>query len=393
MSKQWKMRLANFCIRAYRLLGTGTKAARAPVHEQQFSRIVVFSTTALGDFMLNTPAIRALRARYPDAGITLVANPRNRDLVSACRYVNDIVFWDHKAKSLVATIWRLRKRKPQLAVILHSKAPYDLIAAVFAGCSCLFKNIYDGEPPGQERWLDAATWTRDEGHLIQSKLDLVGHLGCDTSDTEMFAPVRPAVAVSPGHRVIGFQLGASQPIRCWPIGHFVKLAKGLLAEADDAVIALIGSDKEKGLADELMAGLTPQERQRVVSYVGRTSLPTLLSVIQGMKVLVTGDTGPLHLAIALKVRTISLFATASPTKTGPYQDKALHKVLRAAIDSRALTEVERMHPMALIEVDEVLGSVIDLLRGAEPLPRPSSPEHARHAARAARPEMALQAVS
>ncbi|SPS01118.1 glycosyltransferase family 9 protein [Cupriavidus taiwanensis] len=390
MSKQWKVWLANLCIGLYRAL-CPRPGASGP--GQSFSRIVVFSTTALGDFMLNTPAIRALRVRYPDADITLVANPRNRDLVSACQYVNHMVFWDHKAKSVVATIWRLRKRRPQLAVILHSKGPYDLIAAVFAGCSYLVKNIYDDELPGQERWLDAATWTRNEGHLIQSKLDLVGHLGCDTTNTEMFLPVRPAIGGPSAKIIIGFQLGASQPVRCWPIEHFVALAKALLAETENAMIALIGSDKEGSLATRFMAGLTPQERQRVVNHVGQTTLVTLVTVIHGMKVLVTGDTGPLHLAIALKVRTVSLFATASPKKTGPYQDKALHKVLRAPLDLRAPTGVERVHPMASIRVDEVLRSVIDLLRGATPVPPQSLPEDPRHARRTARPEMAVQAVS
>ncbi|MDK3022002.1 glycosyltransferase family 9 protein [Cupriavidus taiwanensis] len=392
MSKQWKVRLANLCIGAYRFLSISPRARRSPVHDQRFSRLVVFSTTALGDFMLNTPAIRALRNRFPDASITLVANPRNRDLVSACPYINDVVFWDHKARSIVATIWRLRKRKPQLAVILHSKAPYDLIAAVFAGCSYLFKNIYDDELPGQERWLEAATWTRDKGHLIQSKLDLVGHLGCDTSNTEMFVPVRPVIGGSPANTVIGFQLGASQPIRCWPIEHFIKLAKALLAEAEDTAIALIGSDKERSLEARFMAGLTPQERQRVISHVGRTTLPTLLTVIQRMKVLVTGDTGPLHLAIALKVRTVSLFATASPKKTGPYQDLALHKVLHVAMDWRQLAEAGRPHPMALITVDEVLRSVVASMRGAEPGHPRLLPAHARPVQRTARQEVAALAV-
>ncbi|SOZ09002.1 glycosyltransferase family 9 protein [Cupriavidus taiwanensis] len=393
MSKQWKVWLANICIGAYRLLSIGPKATCPPVHEQRFGRLVVFSTTALGDFMLNTPAIRALRNRYPDASITLVANPRNRDLVSACPYIDDFVFWDHKAKSIVATIWRLRKRKPQLAVILHSKAPYDLIAAVFAGCSYLFKNIYDDELPGQERWLEAATWTCDEGHLIQSKLDLVGHLGCDTSNPEMFAPVRAVTSGSPGSIVIGFQLGASQPVRCWPIEHFIRLAKALLAEAGDIEIALIGSDRERSLENALLSGLTVQERQRVVSYVGRTTLPTLLAVIQRMKVLVTGDTGPLHLAIALKVKTVSLFATASPRKTGPYQDMALHKVLHVAMDRRQLAGAERLHPMAYIQVDEVLHAVMASMRGAETGYPQLVPATARAVQRTAREEVAVLAVS
>ncbi|WP_354675388.1 glycosyltransferase family 9 protein [Cupriavidus alkaliphilus] len=376
MSKQWKVWLANLCIGLYRAL---CPKPRASGPSQSFSRIVVFSTTALGDFMFNTPAIRALREKFPNARITLVANPRNRDLVSGCHFVDDVIYWDHKAKSLVATIRSLRRRRPELAMILHSKAPYDVVAATLAGCTYVFKNIYDDEQPGLERWLAGATRTCDAGHLIQSKLNLVGQLGCNTTNAEMFVPVRPASASSPRKTIIGFQLGASQPVRCWPVGHFVQLARSLLAESDETRIALIGSDKESLLANHLLAALTEPERQRVVNYVGRTSLPELLGAIQGMAVLVSGDTGPLHLAIALKVRTVSLFATACPTKTGPYQDQALHKVIRLPADAAAVTTALQPSPMSLIAVEDVRQAVVHAIRGAGLQDRPRLPDAGRTA--------------
>ncbi|MFX6793980.1 hypothetical protein ABTH15_19360, partial [Acinetobacter baumannii] len=79
-----------------------------------------------------------------------------------------------------------------MAITLHSKAPYDVVAAVLSGCDHVFKNIYEDEPTGMERWLTGVTWTRGEAHIIQSKLDLVALLGCDTTNREMSVPVLPA---------------------------------------------------------------------------------------------------------------------------------------------------------------------------------------------------------
>lgn len=366
MSKQWKVWLAHACIGTYRFLRSGT-SSRPLDRDCEFERIVVFSTTALGDFMFNTPAIRAIRARYPHAKITLVCNPRNNDLVSGWRCVDEVIYWDHRAKSLPWIIWRLRRSRPQVAVTLHSKAPYDVVAAILSGCDHVFKNIYEDEPSGMERWLSGATRTRGEAHLIQSKLDLVAQLGCDTTDREMCVPIRPARSPSPQKTrktVIGFQFGASQPIRCWPAERFVELARSLLQRSPDYVIALIGTGKEREAENRFLSGLTPQERQRVTSYVGKTTLRELLGVINSMHVLVTGDTGPLHLAIALKVRTVSLFATANPRKTGPYQDEHLHRVVHVPVDTGSLNEGPQCSPMNAIQVDDVLSNVIASIEAA-----------------------------
>lgn len=63
---------------------------------------------------------------------------------------------------------------------------------------------------------------------------------------------------------------------------------------------MIGSKAERSLEREFMAGLSEEQQQRVVSHIGATTLPQLLATIANLQVLVTGDTGPLHLAVALK---------------------------------------------------------------------------------------------
>lgn len=361
MSKQWKVKLANTCLRLYTKLGSNFKDTHSFDKSREFDRIAIFSTTALGDLMFNTPAIRAIRERYPAAKITLVSSYKNGGLVGTSRYFDNVIYWDHKAKDMLSVICRLRKSRPQLAVILHSKAPYDIITAIFSGCEFLFKDVYKNELIGMDQWL-TGTSVRGRGHLIQRKLDLVGQLGCDTQNREMFIPIDfPLQQKQPGKILVGFQMGASEPLRCWPVSHFVSLAKMLLARSPDYLIVLIGTPKELAIEREFMAGLTVEEQGRVVSNIGKTTLPQLLAVMKNMDVLVTGDTGPLHLAIALKTKTVSLFVTADPLQTGPYQNIECHQVIYVPTESTSLGDEQRYQPLSIISSDEVMERMMKIV--------------------------------
>lgn len=116
-----------------------------------------------------------------------------------------------------------------------------------------------------------------------------------------------------------------------------------------------------------MAGLTAAEQLRVVSHIGKTTLPQLLAVMSNMQVLVTGDTGPLHLAIALKTPTVSLFVTANPQHTGPYQNSELHQVMYVPVDEQKLNAAQRQQPLSIITENEVFEKVTNALKISAPV--------------------------
>jgi len=362
MSKQWKIAAANAGLRLYTRLAGNYQPPSAFDAQQSFERIAIFSTTALGDLMFNTPAIRAVRERYPTAQITLVSSYKNRQLVAGSPCFHDVIYWDHKAKDMLSVIRRLRKNRPQLAIILHSKAPYDVITAVAAGCRFVFKDVYGNKATGMEAWLTGVSHSTG-GHLIQRKLDLAAQLGCRADNPEMFIPVGfPPREKPAGKILIGFQMGASEKLRCWPVARFVQLAKRLLAHSADYRIELIGSLAERPIEREFMAGLSAAERLRVVSHIGNTTLPQLLAVMATLDLLVTGDTGPLHLAIALKTPTVSLFVTANPLHTGPYQNAELHQVMYVPVAAATLNEEQRRQPLSIISESQVFDKAIAALR-------------------------------
>jgi ADP-heptose:LPS heptosyltransferase len=105
-------------------------------------------------------------------------------------------------------------------------------------------------------------------------------------------------------------LGASTESRCWPVSHFARLADELVAKHANVRIVLIGGPFDEGKAQQFLSQVSSQTRECVDNRIGKTGLQALLTLIDSFHVLVTGDTGPLHLAVALKVKTISLFVTA-----------------------------------------------------------------------------------
>ncbi|MEX5897674.1 glycosyltransferase family 9 protein [Proteus vulgaris] len=112
------------------------------------------------------------------------------------------------------------------------------------------------------------------------------------------------------NNIVGFQMGASTKERRWPIKYFVELAQKLIENDPSLQVKLIGSPRELELPEAFFVLLPEQYHNNIENLVGKTSLPDLLSQIKIMDVLVTGDTGPLHLAIALQIPTVSLFVTA-----------------------------------------------------------------------------------
>jgi len=361
MAKKWKTALANKVLQLYTLFSGRLKPRDSFEPTRIFTSIVIYSTTALGDLMFNTPAIRAIKNRYPHAFITLVSSHKNKGLVANSRYFDDVIYWDEKVRDIGGVIKALRKNQPELAVILHSKPPYDVISAVLSGCEYVVKDVYGDRPSGIEPWL-AHYITGFDGHLIQRKLNLLALLGCDSSNKEMFIPVDfPLIEKESGKITIGFQMGASEKLRCWPVPKFVALAKSLLALGPQYEVVLIGTQKEKDHEQAFLAALSDTEKQRVVSYIAKTSLPQLLGIIKNMDVLVTGDTGPLHLAVALKTRTVSLFVTAVPKYTGPYQDPQLHEIMWVSAEVESLDSTVKEQPLDIISAEEVQQRITTLL--------------------------------
>lgn len=356
MKPKKKIYLINAVIALYSLFN-GHRKKPALSRNQEFKRIAIYSTTALGDLLFNTPAIKAIKKRYPQAKILFVTSQKNSALVQGSPWFDQVEIWDNKIKNMHKLLKKLWAFKPEITFILHANIYYDILCAKLSGSTYIVRDNFLMEPKVLNHWLDSYSQPEDT-HIIQRKLNMLAPLGCDTTDINMAFPLKIAMPPKPREkRRIGFQMGASKPDRCWPVGRFVQLATLILAADPQAEIVLTGTRQDAGLEQEFIKLLPEALHSSITSLIGKTSLLELIQQIGTFTLLVTGDTGPLHLAITAQTQTLSLYVGANPRHTGPYQDPHLHKTIR--IEPQA--EDDATLPLRKISAESVFLQIQPLL--------------------------------
>jgi lipopolysaccharide heptosyltransferase II len=166
-----------------------------------------------------------------------------------------------------------------------------------------------------------------------------------------------ACHVPPGRPRVALHPGARWRSKLWEVSRWRELATALLTEG--LAVLLTGSDKDGAMAESLCAGMDP----RLVSLVGRLSLKQLVAVLQHVDVMVTVDSGPMHIAAAVGTPVVALFGPTDPRRTGP---QGPGRILRRELWcspclQRRCRIADTYRCMRDLSVAEVLGAVRDLL--------------------------------
>ncbi|MBI5238206.1 MAG: glycosyltransferase family 9 protein [Deltaproteobacteria bacterium] len=331
--------------------------------------ILVVSSTAIGDTLLSTPAIRAVRERYPDAKITALLNKDNIELFRNNPRIDVIIPYHGGYRKFLRTIRELRKHKFDLALIFHGNEPQATAMCYLSGAGFIFKlpntSSFNFLLSNREPLIG---WD-DLGHGIDVRLKTAALAGCRAHDLRMELFIEKNWeqgrerffkdnGVCPSDILIGLQPGASTLSRQWFPERFIALGKRLSA-VPSAKLIITGSGSEKRLCSDIAQGIG---KGASVS-AGRLNLGETAALIKRLKVLVTGDTGPMHMAIALSTPVVALYAVADPARTGPLYDREIHTVIKKerTCDPCVGKKCEYQKCMEAITVDEVFTAVSSAL--------------------------------
>jgi len=267
-------------------------------------RVLVLRALGLGDLLTAVPALRALRAAYPSAQITLatpVALAPLALLTGAVDVVNDtqpLASLDPGLAGADVAV-NLHGRGPESTRLLAATRPHRLIA------------FYAG--------LNAPAWRRDE-HEVRRWCRLLAESGIPTDPTDL--DLRQPKVPSPAPGAVVLHPGAASGSRRWPIDRWAEVGRVVAATGRPVVVS--GGSEEAALAAELVrrAGLAPES-----SLAGRTGLLELAALVAGAHRVVSGDTGVAHLATAYRTPSVLLFGPTPPSLWGPPPDRTEHTVL------------------------------------------------------------------
>lgn len=339
-------------------------------------RILVVSSTAIGDTLLSTPAIRAVRQEYPHARIIAHFNVKNRELFENNPHIDGIIPYHGGYRRFFRTVLEFRRHRFDLALIFHGNEPQATPMAYLSGAPFIMKIPM----PKQYGFLlsnrtncFSDPWSH---HAIEVRLKTAELARCMSQDRRMVLIVDDedrrwasaflsASGVRPGDVVIGFQTGAATPQKTWPERSFIELGKRLLAMDGHIRIILTGSAGERPACEKMAREIG----EGALSVAGIPTLKQLGALVEALTLLVTNDTGTMHIAVALQTPTVSLFCPTNPLGVGPIQDRDLHTVVHRDKPCSPCHSKKCDDPfcMGLIPVDDVFQAVSGRLHAHRPV--------------------------
>lgn len=289
--------------------------------------------SSLGDVIHTIPSVVALRDLYPNAKITWIVEPIFSDLIPVSSIVDEVIFFEKaqlkaqgllgKLKFLRALSQKLHNYKFDLVIDFQGLFKSSLVA-MLSGCSNRIG--YCEMREGSFLITKSIVGENSQAHVIERYLDVVRYLGStvnqgnfvlkDLSSEEHWLKkilqktnfFRPYIVFAPG---------TSWITKEWPIEHYIKLGNKFISDGYGIIIIGGKGDIAKGQA---IAEKLPPEF--VLDLTGTTTLKELAIVIKHSLLYISGDTGPLHIAVATGAKIIALYGPTKPERTGPYGDTA-----------------------------------------------------------------------
>ena len=334
-------------------------------------RILIFELNWMGDILFSFPFIRAVRKAFPEAYIACTVVPRYAELLIHNPWVNYVhALPDNNKLSSIGeklAFVRMIKNEGYDAAFFLKPSRTKAVMAILAGIP---ERIgFSGKSAPLTKAVDMPQGL----HRADQILSLAGMIGVDKADgtyeyffseedeerandilREAGGGVRRTVAINPG---------GNWAMKKWHPENYAELARRLLAAFEDIEVMVTGAEKDVHLAREIVreAG-----GDRCYSVAGRTGLNELAVLFKESTVVISADSGPLHLASATGAMTIGLFGPTSFRVTGP-RGRGRNIVIQKDVGCEVPCYVKscdmNIACMKAITVDEVFNAAKEVLEG------------------------------
>jgi heptosyltransferase-2 len=295
-------------------------------------KIVVRAPNWIGDSILSFPALYSVRKNFPAAEIWIAASRWTEGIFIPLDWVKGTIALSNKNIKSDAQI--LKEHNFDIGILFTNSFGSALLFSL-AKIPQRWGYARDGRHLLLTKRVHFSPLEAPRHH-IQYYLSLVSKLGLETAPAELNLPLTEeavsqtnalfqSLSVDRNKPIIILSPGASYgPAKRWPASFFSRLAT-LLQSNHDAEILIIGSEKDKDIATAIAADMP----KKPYDLTGQTTLPQLAGSICQSSLFITNDSGPMHLANALKVPVIAIFGPTDPLITGPFQMPS--KVLKGQV--------------------------------------------------------------
>ena len=299
-----------------------------------YQNILVIHLMHLGDLMLGTPVLAALRQQYPAARITLLADKKLADVVAANEHLDECLLIDKKGADggilgILRYAMRLRKNHYDLVINLHRNERSSALAALSGGRRIVgyakpgFALAFDQVSPSQNQVMH-------EVHSHYAALRAAGVLHADgTAGLEMWIPSAAKEEAerlwqahfAPTDKVIALNIGASWATKRWIDAYFAVVADTYLPRGYH--IAVMGGPMDMEMVEECRARMEEREHPHLHIFTGQVSLGVLAGLLSRCILFITTDSGPMHVGVAMHVPVICMFGSSPIPGFYPYDARSI----------------------------------------------------------------------
>ena len=306
-------------------------------------KILLLRLRMIGDVVFTTPAIGAIRRRFPDCHLAYVVEPEAAPVVEGNPHLDDVI-----VAARPAGLARLRTDLA-LARRLY-RAHYDVAIDFHGGPRSSLLTWATRAPMRIGYTVAGRTWTYTHRiprsrelrprHSVVNQWDLLGPLGVGAADprldaTEMRARDDASARVverlaaegcRDGHEMIVLHVSAGNPFRRWPAASFTDLVVRLVSGAADRFVTVTSGPSDAQAAARVSQDardrLSPEAARRVI-HAGDFDLHELRALVGRAALFIGGDSGPMHIAGTTTTPIVALYGPTLPARSAPWRDPAL----------------------------------------------------------------------
>lgn len=338
--------------------------------DNEFKTIAISKFKGMGSILQATPMLSAIKRKHPNAEIIFISTKPNRTILEKIDLIDTIVTVDDSSFSRfvitnIKSLWLLMKKRPEVYFDLEIYSDYSTLFTLFS-LSANRVGFYLRSSSFRMGIYTHMMFFNPRVPISQVYLQLTKLIGCDDEGAELYPLMnsidnrskrdRKYIVVNPNSSDLRLE-------RRWPQKSFIELIQVILKGYPEYDILLIGGKGDEVVYTEEIAGACKNER--VVNVAGKTSLDEVTAIINDATLMITNDTGPMHIAFCVKTAVVCLFGPCSPDQYG--LSEYAHIIYKKTYCSPCIHDFE-VAPcngdnvcMKLIEVKEVYDKVSELM--------------------------------
>ncbi len=337
--------------------------------------ILVIRTAYIGDVVMTLPILKPLRELYPRARIAFLTASGAVDVLKGNPFVDEVIaydpfwFYPSPASSWPEFINRMRRRKFDL--VIETRADIREILLLAWPLKATYRVSYDVGGGGY--LLTHRVPYPGLRHKVEYHLDLVRYLGYRGNDLEWGIYLSPEERQrvreimerkGTGQTFIAVHPGGRLALKRWPPGRFAAVC-GELTEKYGMPAVVFGAENERPIVEEMISAM----KRRPIVLAGEVSLREMAGILSHAAIFLCNDSGPMHIAAAMKTPTVAVFGPSKSVETGPFGGE--HRVVEKAFPCRPACDesscrFERYNAcMEDVSPDDVLRAADDLIRRKE----------------------------